>query len=54
MYQGSKIFKIASIGPITSKTIRESGFSSDVEAEEHTIPGLVKAILDYYRGQKGG
>jgi len=51
MYQGSKKFKIASIGPITSRTIRELGFSPDVEAEEHTIPGLVKAVLDYYRGE---
>ncbi|MFQ6082862.1 MAG: uroporphyrinogen-III C-methyltransferase [Candidatus Aminicenantia bacterium] len=50
IYQGSKKFKIASIGPITSRTIMELGFSPDVEAEEHTIPGLVKAILKYYQG----
>ncbi|MCP2618338.1 uroporphyrinogen-III synthase, partial [Candidatus Aminicenantes bacterium AC-335-A11] len=50
IYKGQKRFKIASIGPITSKTIKEFGFSPDVEAEEYTIPGLVKAILNYYRG----
>ncbi len=52
IYKGQKKFKIASIGPITSRTIKESGFSPDAEAEEHTIPGLVKAILEYYQGKK--
>jgi uroporphyrinogen III methyltransferase / synthase len=36
--------KIASIGPITSATLREHGVSIDVEATPHTIPGLVDAI----------
>ncbi len=38
--------QIASIGPITSKTVKELGMDVDVEAAEHTIPGLVQAILN--------
>ncbi len=36
--------KLASIGPITSATLRENGLPVDIEAEEYDIPGLVKAI----------
>ena len=36
--------KIASIGPITSATVREHGLVVDVEADPHTIEGLVAAI----------
>ncbi|MDP9349464.1 MAG: uroporphyrinogen-III C-methyltransferase, partial [Gemmatimonadota bacterium] len=35
---------VASIGPITSATARELGLPVHVEAEEHTIPGLLRAI----------
>lgn len=34
----------ASIGPITSKTLREHGIEPVVEATEYTIPGLVAAL----------
>jgi uroporphyrinogen III methyltransferase/synthase len=37
--------RIASIGPITSQTLRVNGFAVNVEAVPHTIPGLVEAIL---------
>jgi uroporphyrinogen III methyltransferase/synthase len=40
--------KTASIGPITSKTMRDFGLSVDVEAARYDIPGLVEAIRDYY------
>jgi len=50
LYRGEKRFKIASIGPITSQAIRDAGFSPDVEAREHTIPGLVEAMLGFYGG----
>ncbi|MGA6924961.1 MAG: uroporphyrinogen-III C-methyltransferase [Desulfosarcina sp.] len=40
---------VASIGPITSQTARELGFSVSVEAEAYTIPGLVRAILKLQR-----
>jgi uroporphyrinogen-III synthase len=36
--------RFASIGPITSLTLRELGLRVDVEAKEFTIPGLVEAI----------
>ncbi|MCB1234877.1 MAG: uroporphyrinogen-III C-methyltransferase [Verrucomicrobiae bacterium] len=38
--------RIASIGPITSDTLRQRGLSVDIEAENHDIPGLVKAVSD--------
>lgn len=34
----------ASIGPVTSATLRELGLPVDMEAAEYTIPGLVAAI----------
>lgn len=41
--------KLASIGPITSSTLRECGLHIDIEATEYTIPGLVRAIVEGYR-----
>ncbi|AEH44750.1 uroporphyrin-III C-methyltransferase [Thermodesulfatator indicus DSM 15286] len=40
---------LASIGPITTETLKKAGFTPQVEAKEYTIPGLVKAILEYFR-----
>ncbi|BBO92023.1 uroporphyrinogen-III C-methyltransferase [Desulfosarcina ovata] len=36
---------VASIGPITSQTARDLGYTVTIEAEDFTIDGLVKAIL---------
>jgi uroporphyrinogen III methyltransferase/synthase len=36
--------RIASIGPVTSATLREHGLEPDVEAERHDIDGLVEAL----------
>jgi uroporphyrinogen III methyltransferase/synthase len=36
--------KTASIGPITSKTMRDLGLAVDIEAHRHDIPGLIDAI----------
>ncbi|HEX6310302.1 MAG TPA: uroporphyrinogen-III C-methyltransferase [Acidimicrobiia bacterium] len=36
---------VASIGPVTSRTALERGFRVDVEADEHTIDGLVDALV---------
>lgn len=36
--------KLASIGAVTSATLRELGLPVDIEAREFTIPGLVRAI----------
>lgn len=38
--------RLASIGPITTATMAESGFTPTVEAAVHTIPGLVQAIVE--------
>jgi len=40
--------KTASIGPITSQTMRELKMSVDIEAAEYDIPGLVAAIRAHY------
>ncbi len=44
----SESTKTASIGPITSKTMRARGLKVDVEAKRHDIPGLVEAIRKYW------
>lgn len=41
--------QVASIGPVTSQTARQLGLRVDVEAEQHTIPGLVEAVVSYWR-----
>ncbi len=40
--------KTASIGPITSKTMRELGLKVDVEAKRYDIPGLTAAIREFF------
>lgn len=40
---------IASIGPITAKTIRETGLDVHVMAAQNTIPALVQSLVDYIR-----
>lgn len=45
--------KIASIGPITSREVREAGLEVDVEADPHTIEGLMAAILRIFAGAGG-
>jgi uroporphyrinogen III methyltransferase/synthase len=37
---------VASIGPVTSRTAKERGLRVDIEATEHTIDGLVDALLE--------
>jgi uroporphyrinogen-III synthase len=37
--------QLASIGPVTSDTLRELGLGVDIAAKEFTIPGLVAAIV---------
>jgi uroporphyrinogen III methyltransferase/synthase len=43
-----KGMRIASIGPITSKTVRDQGLKVDVEARRHDIDGLVQAISEFF------
>jgi uroporphyrinogen III methyltransferase/synthase len=40
---------IASIGPVTSETIRKLGLAVSVEASESTVPGLVRALQKYFQ-----
>ena len=40
--------KTASIGPITSETMRKLGLDVDSEAKRYDIPGLVDAILSHF------
>ena len=37
--------RLASIGPVTSATLRELGLPVHIEAPEYTIPGLIRAIV---------
>ena len=43
--------KMASIGPVTSKTMRDLGLKVDIEAHRHDIPGLVEAIRKFRVGK---
>lgn len=40
---------IACIGPITSQTVADYGLHAEVVSEEYTIPGLIRAIVHYYK-----
>jgi uroporphyrinogen III methyltransferase/synthase len=40
---------VACIGPITANAAREAGFSVVAEASEYTVPGLVRAICEYFQ-----
>jgi uroporphyrinogen-III synthase len=40
-----KEVKLASIGPVTSDTLRKLKLGVDIEARQYTIPGLVTAIV---------
>jgi len=39
---------IAAIGPITAKTIANSGLKVDVQPEQYTIDAMVQKIIGYY------
>ena len=43
-----KGMRIATIGPITSKTVRDQGLKVDVEAHRHDIDGLVRVIRELF------
>ena len=40
----------ASIGPVTSATLREAGYPADVEAPEASIPSLAQALAEHFSG----
>lgn len=41
--------KIACIGPVTAETAQKLGLKVDVLAEEYTIDGLIKSIINFYQ-----
>lgn len=43
---------VASIGPVTSETIRDMGFPVHVEASKFTVEGLVNALVEHFRTLK--
>ena len=48
-HMGLDGIRMASIGPVTSATLREFGLPVDIKAKEFTIPGLVAAIAALHR-----
>jgi len=44
----TKDLTFASIGPITTDTAKDIGFNIHIESDASTIPGLCKAIADYF------
>jgi len=44
--------KLASIGPVTSSTLRGLGLAVDIEARRYTIPGLIEAIVAHQVGKQ--
>lgn len=39
---------LASIGPVTTATLKELGLKADIKAKEFTMPGLVEAIVRHF------
>ena len=44
IFEAIEGIQFASIGPITSATLREFGLPVHIEAKDYTIPGLIQAI----------
>jgi uroporphyrinogen III methyltransferase/synthase len=44
---------VACIGPITAKTARDLGLKVDIMPNEYTIPGLAKAMEEFFKKQRG-
>jgi len=51
VWRGHPRPRFASIGPVTSSTLREFGMPVDIEAKQFTIPGLIQAIVDASRNR---
>jgi uroporphyrinogen-III synthase len=46
-YHGLREIWLASIGPVTSETLRQAGFKTNIEALEYTMEGLALAIAKH-------
>ncbi len=42
---------VASIGPVTSATLREKGLPAHVEASEYTVEGLVNTLMEHFKAR---
>ena len=42
---------IAAIGPITAKTVTESGLQVDIQPASYTITDMVNTIVDHYKSK---
>ena len=40
---------IACIGPVTTRTAKEWGLKVRIQPKQYTIPGLTRAIAEYYK-----
>ncbi len=40
--------QLASIGPVTTKTLEKHGLPCHIQPEEYTIPALVEVLVDYF------
>jgi uroporphyrinogen III methyltransferase/synthase len=43
---------IAAIGPVTADTAEKLGLQVDLVPDEHTVDGLVSALVDYFNGKE--
>ncbi len=44
----------AAIGPVTERALRAAGFAVALSASEHSMPGFIRAVCDYFaRGPRG-
>ena len=44
--------KVACIGPVTAAAVKRAGLTIDIMQERYTIPGLVNALVNYFKGDK--
>lgn len=44
--------RIACIGPVTAAAAETHGFKVDILQERYTIPGMVEALVEYFKGEK--
>jgi len=45
---------VASIGPITSETLRRHNIPIHIEAAQYDIPGLIEAMETYFMKERSG
>ena len=54
VWRGHSCPRTASIGPVTSATLREFGLPVDIEAKDYTMKGLIAAIVTFQSRRSGG